>query len=118
MVIISIRGNINIRGDHMALSVVEKLREAELAADKKIKAAEEDAQKKTEAAKLEAANIIEQAKRDSQADIGNAQADAHDRCDKDFERYAEETGEIIRQLKSSGENKKQNAVEAVINMLI
>ncbi len=102
----------------MALSAVEKLREAELAADNKIKAAEEDAQKKIEAAKIEAGRIIEQAKSDSQKDIGNAQADARDRCDRDFDEYAKETDEIIKQLKSAGENKKQDAVAAVINKLI
>ncbi|MCR5636417.1 MAG: hypothetical protein K6F76_04480 [Clostridiales bacterium] len=102
----------------MALSAIEKLREAELESDNKIKEAEADAQKLIELAKSEANGIIENAKNSASANAEKAEYSARCRTQEDFDFYSKETEEIISALRSKAEKEEENVITSVIEKLI
>ncbi len=102
----------------MALSAIEKLREAELESDCKIKEAEAQAQKLIELAKAEANSIIENAENSASAKAEKAEYSARCRSQEDFDLYSKETDEIIFALRSKAEKEEENVIKSVIEKLI
>ena len=102
----------------MALSAIEKLREAELESDNKTKEAETEAQKLIELAKAEANSIIENAKNSASAKAEKAEYSARCRSQEDFDLYSKETEEIILALRSKAEKEEDNVIASVIEKLV
>ena len=102
----------------MALSAIEKLREAELESDNKIKEAEIEAQKLIELAKTEANTIIENAKSTVSAKAEKSEYTARCRSREDFDSYGKETDEIIFSLKTKAEKEQEKVIASVIEKLI
>ena len=97
---------------------VEKIRNAELEADKIIKDAEAQAERIISDAKAKADNIIKNAKEKSTADKNTKADNAKVSAQEDFLKKQKETDEEILRLNKSADSKADEIIDAVIKKIM